>query len=311
MRSMQGKDFISVADFTAEELKFVIDTAYSLKQRFYSGERVIPVLAGKAVMMIFQKPSTRTRISFEQAIVQLGGHPITVNWQELQLGRGETIADTARVLERYVDGIVARVYKHSDLEELAKHAEVPVINALSDREHPCQAVGDMLTIYEKKGRLKGVNLTYVGDGGNNVAHSLLLAASKLGLNVRIGTAEGYDPDPEILKLAEEEASSSGATVEIVRSPEEAVRAADVVYTDVWVSMGQEAERERRVKDLSKFRVTPELMRLARKDAIFMHCLPALRGMEVVDEVIDGHWSVVWDQAENRLHAQKAILALLL
>lgn len=311
MRSMQGKDFISVADFTAEELKFVIDTAYSLKQRFYSGERVIPVLAGKAVMMIFQKPSTRTRISFEQAIVQLGGHPITVNWQELQLGRGETIADTARVLERYVDGIVARVYKHSDLEELAKHAEVPVINALSDREHPCQAVGDMLTIYEKKGRLKGVNLTYVGDGGNNVAHSLLLAASKLGLNVRIGTAEGYDPDPEILKLAEEEASSSGATVEIVRSPEEALRAADVVYTDVWVSMGQEAERERRVKDLSKFRVTPELMRLARKDAIFMHCLPALRGMEVVDEVIDGHWSVVWDQAENRLHAQKAILALLL
>ncbi|MEM4487103.1 MAG: ornithine carbamoyltransferase [Zestosphaera sp.] len=308
---MQGKDFISVADFTAEELKFVIDTAYSLKQRFYSGERVIPVLAGKAVMMIFQKPSTRTRISFEQAIVQLGGHPITVNWQELQLGRGETIADTARVLERYVDGIVARVYKHSDLEELAKHAEVPVINALSDREHPCQAVGDMLTIYEKKGRLKGVNLTYVGDGGNNVAHSLLLAASKLGLNVRIGTAEGYDPDPEILKLAEEEASSSGATVEIVRSPEEALRAADVVYTDVWVSMGQEAERERRVKDLSKFRVTPELMRLARKDAIFMHCLPALRGMEVVDEVIDGHWSVVWDQAENRLHAQKAILALLL
>ncbi|MEM0014412.1 MAG: ornithine carbamoyltransferase [Zestosphaera sp.] len=308
---MQGKDFISVADFTAEELKFVIDTASSLKQRFYSGERVIPVLAGKAVMMIFQKPSTRTRISFEQAIVQLGGHPITVNWQELQLGRGETIADTARVLERYVDGIVARVYKHSDLEELAKHAEVPVINALSDREHPCQAVGDMLTIYEKKGRLKGVNLTYVGDGGNNVAHSLLLAASKLGLNVRIGTAEGYDPNPEILKLAEEEASSSGATVEIVRSPEEAVRAADVVYTDVWVSMGQEAERERRVKDLSKFRVTPELMRLARKDAIFMHCLPALRGMEVVDEVIDGHWSVVWDQAENRLHAQKAILALLL
>ncbi|MEM3848401.1 MAG: ornithine carbamoyltransferase, partial [Zestosphaera sp.] len=294
-----------------EELKFVIDTASSLKQRFYSGERVIPVLAGKAVMMIFQKPSTRTRISFEQAIVQLGGHPITVNWQELQLGRGETIADTARVLERYVDGIVARVYKHSDLEELAKHAEVPVINALSDREHPCQAVGDMLTIYEKKGRLKGVNLTYVGDGGNNVAHSLLLAASKLGLNVRIGTAEGYDPNPEILKLAEEEASSSGATVEIVRSPEEAVRAADVVYTDVWVSMGQEAERERRVKDLSKFRVTPELMRLARKDAIFMHCLPALRGMEVVDEVIDGHWSVVWDQAENRLHAQKAILALLL
>lgn len=311
MKSMRGRDFISVADLTAEELRFVIETAYSLKQRFYSGERIMPLLTGKAVIMIFQKPSTRTRISFEQAVVQLGGHPITVNWQELQLGRGETIADTARVLERYVDGIVARVYKHSDLEELARHAGIPVINALSDREHPCQAVGDMLTIYEKKGRLEGVNLTYVGDGGNNVAHSLLLAASKLGVNVKIGTAEGYDPNPEILKLAEEEANSSGATIEIVRTPEEAVRMADVIYTDVWVSMGQEAEKERRVRDLSKFRVTPELMKLAKKDAIFMHCLPALRGMEVVNEVIDGHWSVVWDQAENRLHAQKAILALLL
>lgn len=311
MKNLRGRDFISVADLTSEELRFVIETAYNLKQRFYSGERVIPLLTGKTVMMIFQKPSTRTRISFEQAIVQLGGHSITANWQELQLGRGETVADTARVLERYVDGIVARVYKHSDLEELARYTSIPVINALSDREHPCQAVGDMLTIYEKKGRFKGVNLTYVGDGGNNVAHSLLLAASKLGLNVKIGTAEGYDPNPEILKLAEEEASTSGATIEIIRTPEEAVRMADVIYTDVWVSMGQEAEKEKRVKDLSKFRVTPELMKLAKKDSIFMHCLPALRGMEVVDEVIDGPWSVVWDQAENRLHAQKAILALLL
>ncbi len=311
LKRLQGRDFISVADLTSEELRFVLDTAYGLKQRFYSGERVIPVLSGRSIMMIFQKPSTRTRISFEQAITQLGGHPITVNWQELQLGRGESVADTARVLERYVDGIVARVYKHNDLEELAKHANVPVINALSDREHPCQAVGDMLTIYEKRGRLEGVTLAYVGDGGNNVAHSLLLAAGKLGLNVRIGTAEGYDPNPEVLRLAEEEATNSGALIEIVRTPEDAVKAADVVYTDVWVSMGQEAERERRVKDLGKFRVTPELMKLAKRDAIFMHCLPALRGMEVVDDVIDGPWSVVWDQAENRLHAQKAILALLI
>ncbi|MEM2021302.1 MAG: ornithine carbamoyltransferase [Zestosphaera sp.] len=311
MKRLQGRDFISVADLTPEELRFVLDTAYGLKQRFYGGERVVPVLSGKSIMMIFQKPSTRTRISFEQAITQLGGHPITVNWQELQLGRGESVADTARVLERYVDGIVARVYKHSDLEELAEHAGVPVINALSDREHPCQAVGDMLTIYEKRGRLEGVTLAYVGDGGNNVAHSLLLAASKLGLNVRIGTAEGYDPNPEVLKLAEEEATNSGALIEVVRTPEDAVKAADVIYTDVWVSMGQEAEKERRVRDLSKFRVTPELMKLAKKDAVFMHCLPALRGMEVVDDVIDGPWSIVWDQAENRLHAQKAILALLI
>jgi len=311
VRSLKGRDFLSVNDLTSEELMFLIDTAYNLKQRFYGGERIIPVLKGKTVMMIFQKPSTRTRISFEQAIVQLGGHSISVNWQELQLGRGETIADTARVLDRYVDGIVARVYKHSDLEELARYASIPVINALSDREHPCQAVGDILTIYEKKGRLKGVTVAYVGDGGNNVAHSLLLAASKLGVNVRIGTAEGYDPHHGILRAAEEEASRSGSVIEIVRTPEEAVRAADVVYTDVWVSMGQEAEREKRIKDLSKFRVTPELMKLAKKDAIFMHCLPAMRGMEVVDEVIDGVWSVVWDQAENRLHAQKALLALLI
>lgn len=311
MKSLRGRDFLSVADFTSEELRFVIDTAYQLKQRFYSGERVIPVLKGKTLLMIFQKPSTRTRVSFEQAMVQLGGHVMSFNWQELQLGRGETIADTARVLSRYVDGIVARVYKHSDLIELAKYAEIPVINALSDKEHPCQAVGDMLTILEKKGRLKGITLAYVGDGGNNVAHSLILAASKLGVNVRIGTAEGYDPDPDIVKLAEAEAKLNGSYIEIVRKPEEAVKGVDVVYTDVWVSMGQEAEKEKRERDLGKFRVTPELMKLAKEDAIFMHCLPAHRGLEVVDEVIDGPWSVVWDQAENRLHAQKAILALLL
>ncbi|PUA33089.1 MAG: ornithine carbamoyltransferase [Zestosphaera tikiterensis] len=311
MKSLRGRDFLSVADFTSEELRFVIDTAYQLKQRFYAGERVIPVLKGKTLLMIFQKPSTRTRVSFEQAMVQLGGHVMSFNWQELQLGRGETIADTARVLSRYVDGIVARVYKHSDLIELAKYAEIPVINALSDKEHPCQAVGDMLTILEKKGRLKGITLAYVGDGGNNVAHSLILAASKLGVNVRVGTAEGYDPDPDIVKLAEAEAKLNGSYIEIVRKPEEAVKGVDVVYTDVWVSMGQEAEKEKRERDLGKFRVTPELMKLAKEDAIFMHCLPAHRGLEVVDEVIDGPWSVVWDQAENRLHAQKAILALLL
>lgn len=310
MQALRGRDFISAADLTPEELRFVIDTAMNLKQRFYAGERLIPVLKGKTLLMIFQKPSTRTRVSFEQAMTQLGGHVISLSWNEMQLGRGESIADTARVLTRYVDGIVARVYKHEDLVELAKHAEIPVINALSDKEHPCQAVGDLLTIYEKKGRLD-LTLAFVGDGSDNVLHSLLIAAASLGVNVRVGTPKGYDPDPLLIKVAEERALNTGATIEIFRSPEEAVRGADVVYTDVWVSMGQEGERDKRIKDLGGFKVTAELMGLAKKDAIFMHCLPAHRGMEVTDEVIDGRWSVVWDQAENRLHAQKALLSLLL
>ncbi len=311
MKSLRGKHFISVSDFTPEELRFVIDTALNLKQRFYAGERIIPVLRGKTLLMIFQKPSTRTRVSFEQAMVQLGGHVISLGWKEMQLGRGETIADTARVLSRYVDGIAARVYSHSDLEELARYSSIPVINALSDKEHPCQAVGDMLTIYEKKGRLKGVTMAFVGDGTDNVLHSLMLASASLGVNLKVGTPQGYDPDPSIFKKAEELAESSGSVIEIYRTPEDAVKNADVVYTDVWVSMGQEAEKEKRIRDLSSFKVTPELMSLAKKDAIFMHCLPAHRGQEVEDSVIDGKWSVVWDQAENRLHAQKAILALLL
>lgn len=311
MKSLRGRDLISIADLSSEELQFIIQTAFDLKRRFYSGERIIPVLRGKTLLMIFQKPSTRTRVSFEQAMVQLGGYVISLGWKEMQLGRGETIADTARVLSRYVDGIVARVYNHGDLVELAKYATIPVINALSDKEHPCQIIGDMLTILEKKGRLAGLTIAFVGDGSDNVLHSLLLASAKLGINIKIGTAKGYDPDPEIMKLALEDANRTGASIEVLRNPEEAVKGADVVYTDVWVSMGQEAEREKRIKDLSGFRVTPELMSLAKSDAIFMHCLPAHRGMEVTDEVIDGPQSVVWDQAENRLHAQKAILALLL
>jgi len=311
VKSLRGRDLISIADLSSEELQFIIQTAFDLKRRFYSGERIIPVLRGKTLLMIFQKPSTRTRVSFEQAMVQLGGYVISLGWKEMQLGRGETIADTARVLSRYVDGIVARVYNHGDLVELAKYATIPVINALSDKEHPCQIIGDMLTILEKKGRLAGLTIAFVGDGSDNVLHSLLLASAKLGINIKIGTAKGYDPDPEIMKLALEDANRTGASMEVLRNPEEAVKGADVVYTDVWVSMGQEAEREKRIKDLSGFRVTPELMSLAKSDAIFMHCLPAHRGMEVTDEVIDGPQSVVWDQAENRLHAQKAILALLL
>ena len=311
LKSLKGRDFISIADFTAEEIEYVLKTSAIMKSRFYSGERIIPVLQGKTLLLIFQKPSTRTRISFEVAMRQLGGDAISLTWKEMQLGRGETIADTARVISRYVDAVAARVYNHEDLVELAKHADIPIINALSNKEHPCQAVGDMLTVWEKKGRYSGLTIAFVGDGGDNVLHSLLLIAVKLGNNVRVGTAKGYDPDPEIWRIAEEEAKRRNVIVEIVRSPEEAVKGADVVYTDVWVSMGQEAEAERRIKDLSPFRVTKDLMKVAKEDAIFMHCLPAKRGYEVVDEVIDSPQSVVWDQAENRLHTQKAILALLL
>jgi len=311
MKSLRGRDLISIADLTSEELRFILYTAANFKERYYCGERVIPVLRGKTLLMIFQKPSTRTRISFEVAMRQLGGDVISLTWHEMQLARGETIADTARVISRYVDGVAARVYKHEDLIELAKYATIPVINALSDKEHPCQAIGDMLTIWEKKGRYSGLTIAFLGDGSDNVLHSLLLASVKLGNNFRIATAKGYDPDPKIFKLALEEAQKNDVSIEIYREPEDAVKGVDVVYTDVWVSMGQEAEAEKRIKDLSKYRVTTDLMKLAKPDAIFMHCLPAHRGYEVVDEVIDGPWSVVWDQAENRLHAQKAILALLL
>lgn len=311
MGSLRGRDYISVVDLSPEELTTVLELSRDFKRRFYGGERVIPVLQGKTLMLIFQKPSTRTRVSFEVAMKQLGGFTVTANWTELQLGRGETVADTARTLSRYVDGMAARVYRHSDLVELAQYATVPVINALSDLEHPVQALADFLTIWEKKGRIAGVNIAFLGDGADNVAHSLILMAASLGANIRVGTAKGYEPLPRILELAEERARRSGASIDVVYTVEEAVRGADVVYTDVWVSMGQEAEAERRVRDLSPFRVTPEVMRLAKPDAIFMHCLPAKRGYEVVDEVIDGSWSVVWDQAENRLHTQKALLALLL
>ncbi len=311
MGSLRGRDYLSVLDLSPEELITVLELSKDLKRRLYGGEKVVPVLQGKTLMLIFQKPSTRTRVSFEVAMKQLGGFTVTANWTELQLGRGETVADTARTLSRYVDGIAARVYKHSELVELAQYATVPVINALSDLEHPVQALADFLTIWERRGRVTGVNVAFLGDGADNVAHSLILMAASLGANIRVGTARGYEPSPKILELAEERARRSGASVDVVYSVEEAVRGADVVYTDVWISMGQEAEAERRIRDLSPYRVTPEVMRLAKPDAIFMHCLPAKRGYEVVDEVIDGPWSAVWDQAENRLHTQKALLALLL
>jgi len=311
LRSLKGRDLLSISDLTRDEIIHILEVARLFKTRYYAGEKIIPVLKGKSLAMIFQKPSTRTRVSFEVAMYELGGHALYLNWNDLQLGRGETIADTARTLSRYVNGITARVLRHLDLVELAQYASIPVINALSDLEHPCQALADVFTIWEKKGKYEGIKIAFIGDGSDNVLHSLLLACSKLGINVVIATPPGYEPRPEILKSAEESAIRSGSTIDIIRDPENAVKAADVIYTDVWVSMGQEVEREKRIRDLSRYRVSLDLIKLAKGDVIFMHCLPARRGEEVDNEVIDGKWSVVWDQAENRLHVQKAVLALLL
>jgi len=308
---LKGRDFLWLADFKRKELSAILETAKMLKERYYSGEIYVPVLRGRQLAMIFQKPSTRTRISFEVAMEQLGGHAIYLSWRDMQLGRGETVADTARVLSRYVHGIMARVYEQSDLEELAKYADVPVINGLSNLVHPTQAISDMYTIWEHMGRLEGLKLVFIGDGADNMSHSLLLAGAKFGMHVVVSTPKGYDPRREIMSRAEEDAAENGAIIEVVRDPREAVKGADIVYTDVWVSMGQEEEREKRMKDLSPYRVDAELMKLAKPSAVFMHCLPAHRGLEVTDDVIDGPWSIVWSQAENRMHVQKAILALLI
>lgn len=310
--SLKGRDFLTLADYSREELLFILETAKHLKQRYLAGERIIPLLTGRHLAMIFEKPSTRTRISFETAMRELGGDALYLGWKELQLGRGETIEDTARVVSRYVDGIMARVYEHEKLEKLAEYSRVPVINGLSDLLHPAQALTDIYTIMEKKGSdLSKLKIVFIGDGGDNVLHSLMLGIGILGGKIIISSPKGYDPDPRIIKLFEEKAVPNGGEYEIIRDPYEAVRDADVVYTDVWVSMGQEAEKEKRIKDLEPYRVTVELMKHAKSDSVFMHCLPAHRGQEVVDEVIDGKWSIVWDQAENRKHVQKAILALII
>jgi len=304
------KDVLTLQELTKEDILDIISLAYNLKLEFYSGKRIVPLLHGKTLAMIFQKPSTRTRISFENAMYQLGGYALYLSWNELQLGRGETIADTARVLSRYVDGIMARVYSHKDIEELAKYSTVPVINGLSDLHHPCQALSDLLTIWEKKRRLEGIKLAYVGDG-NNVCNSLLIATTKVGMNIAVATPKKYRPPDQVVKMAEENAAESGSEIVLTEDPQEAVSGADVVYTDVWISMGFEKEAEERMKVFKPYQVNSQLMERAKKDAIFMHCLPAKRGLEVTDEVIDGPRSVVWDQAENRLHAQKALLAVLL
>ncbi len=307
---MRGRDFLTMAEYPSKDIWQILKTSKQLKKEASMG-RFRPLLKNKTLGMVFQKPSTRTRVSFEVAMKQLGGSALYLSWNELQLGRGETVADTARVLARYVDGIMARVFSHSDLEELAKYADVPVINGLSDLCHPVQILADLLTIWEKKGKLKGLKLAYVGDG-NNVCNSLLLGCAKTGVNISVACPEKYEPDERFIRWAEEESRLSRATVEITSEPEQAVRNADIIYTDVVVSMGQEAERAEREKIfLPKYRVTEDLFKRASKDAIFMHDLPAHRGEEVTNEVIDGPRSVVWDQAENRLHTTKGMLSLLI
>ncbi len=310
LRSLKGRHLLWLADFAPEEVRHMVDLTLELKRRFYSGERILPLLEGKSIGLLFEKPSTRTRISLEVAVSQLGGSTVYMTPQETQIGRGETIADTARVLSRYLDAIVARVKSHSTLEELAKHSTIPVINGLSDLTHPLQAVADMATILEKKGRLSGVRLAFVGDGSDNVLHSLLLAGAKLGLSIVVGSPPSLRPDDRVMARALEAAEETGASIELVVDPFEAVEGADVVYTDVWVSMGQEDIAERKIELLRPYQVNSRLMEKAGGRAIFMHCLPAVRGQEVTDDVIDGPQSAVWDQAENRLHAHKAVLSLI-
>ena len=307
--------FLSVTDLTGEQIVALLDLADELKAeravRLAAGQQLArETLNGRTVAMIFEKPSTRTRVSFQVGVSELGGHPLALSSAELQLGRGETIADTGAVLSRYVQGLVVRTFGQERIDELAAASTVPVVNALTDLEHPCQALADLQAFREVHGGFEGRTLTYVGDG-NNVAHSLLLGGALVGLSVRVGHPEGYAPDAGIVKRAQELAGSTGATIEITTDPVAAVTDADAVYADVWTSMGQEAEAEDRLEPFVLYRVTEELMSHAADGAIFLHCLPAHRGEEVTAEVIDGPASRVFDQAENRLHAQKALLARLL
>lgn len=302
---MHGRDLISIADLSPQDVQRVVDTALQTKNG-----RSLSILGGKALALLFEKPSLRTRVSFDVAMQQLGGHTLYLSPAEVGLGEREPVADVARVLSRYVDAIAARTFKHETVEELARWADVPVINALSDGEHPCQALADLLTIYEKKGRWRGLVLSFVGDG-NNVARSLMLGATLVGMDFRIAAPRGHRISTALVDKAESLAAASGAAVVCVESPQEAVRGADVVYTDVWTSMGQEEERAERRRSFDGYQVNAELLALASPDAIVMHDLPAHRGEEIADEVIEGPQSVVFDQAENRLHAQKAVLALIL
>ena len=303
------QDLISLHDLTSEELKNLLELGLKLKSEQKNGIPH-PILKGKTLGMIFTKSSTRTRVSFEVGMTQLGGYPLFLSSNDIQLGRGETIHDTAKVLERYLDGIMIRTFAHSDVVELAEEASIPVINALTDLLHPCQVLADLMTAYEHKGRLEGLKFAYIGDG-NNMAHSIMYGCAKAGLDCAIATPAQYQCDAKVVDNAKADFKASGKQLIITQDPIEAIKNADIVYTDTWVSMGQESEKEEKVKVFGDYQVNSKLWAHADKDAIFMHCLPAYRGFEVTPEIIDGPHSVIFDEAENRLHAQKAVMATLM
>ena len=301
------KDLISIHDLSTEDVEALFQLAANVKAR---PDRYRSALAGQTLAMIFEKSSTRTRVSFEVGMYQLGGLATFLSARDIQIGRGEPIADTAKVLSRYVSGIMARTFAHATVTGLAQHATIPVINGLTDLLHPCQALADYFTVRERFGHTKGLTLAYVGDG-NNMCHSLMFGGPKAGMNVRVATPEGYRPNADVVAAAKQDAAAAGTALEIVTAPQDAVKGAHVVYTDVFASMGQEAEAAERLKAFAGYQVSPELMGVADESAIFMHCLPCHRGEEVHADVVDGKASVVFDEAENRLHVQKAIMLMLM
>jgi ornithine carbamoyltransferase len=306
---LKGRSLASLYDLTKEEIEQILKTSELLKLQLLRGQEH-SLLKGKTLAMIFEKPSTRTRVSFEVGMWQLGGYALYLSSSDLQLGRGETIGDTAQVLSRYVDGIMARVFAHQTILDLVSYSKVPVMNGLSDFSHPCQGLADLFTVYEKKGRLSGLKLAYMGDG-NNVAHSLIYGCSKVGMNITLGCPKGYEPDAQVVSRGKEEARKSGSDVIVTNDPNEAAKGADIIYTDVWASMGKEKEREDRLKTFKPYQINTQLVKLAKEGHIFMHCLPAHRGEEVTDEVADSKHSVIFDQAENRMHTQKGLMALIM
>jgi ornithine carbamoyltransferase len=310
MSQLKGRDLLSLAEFSGEEIIQILDLADRLKTE-RKNSIFNPLLANKTLTLLFQKPSTRTRASFEIAMKDLGGNTVSLNSSEIQLARGETMEDTGKTLSRYIDAIMARVNRHNDITELAKYATIPVINGLTDIYHPTQVLADLQTIREKKGRLEGLKLAWIGDG-NNVCNTLLIGCSKTGIDMTVSSPPDYNPHPDAYRLARREAERKAVSIELVEEPEEAAKNADIIVTDTFISMGSDSERKERLKIfLPKYQVNSNLMSRANSDAIFMHCLPAHRGEEVTNEVIDGSISAVWDEAENRLHSQKALLCLLL
>ncbi|ART76591.1 ornithine carbamoyltransferase [Sutcliffiella horikoshii] len=302
--------FLTLGSFSQEDIYFLLEDAIKLKK--YQKEGIPhPFLQGKVLAMLFEKASTRTRVSFEVGMLQLGGHAIFLSSNDIQLGRGESPADTAKVLSRYVDGLMIRTFDHEILEDFARHSDVPIINGLTDSHHPAQVLADLLTIKEHKGKLKGLKICYLGDGNNNMAHSLIEGAVKVGMDISIACPPGFKPDQSILTSMKKETLLTGSSIQVGECPVEMIKDADVVVTDVWTSMGQEAESKKRLKVFAPYQVNKELCKHAKEDFIFLHCLPAHRGEEVTAEIIDGPHSVVFDEAENRLHAQKAILKALL